>query len=92
MIRRSLPQAKLLPTKTYISIDAERCFATVKINPKNIRVGLDLGDRPFDDYVQKAKSLGAMPRISHMVEITSREQVDERLAAQLKAAYHQVHG
>jgi hypothetical protein len=45
---------------------------------KNIRVGLDLGDRLFDDYVQKAKSLGEMPRISQVVEITSAEEVDQR--------------
>ncbi len=92
LIEGTVPQARLLPTKTYVSVDGERCFATVKINPKNIRVGLDLGDKPFNDYVQKAKSLGAMPRISHMVEITSAEEVDQRLAAQLTEAYERVHG
>ena len=39
------------------------------LTKKNIRVGLDLGETPFDDYLQQAKSLGAMPNIKHMIDI-----------------------
>lgn len=64
-----------VPTKGYISFRNPREFAVARITRQTIRVGMDLGDREFDDRVQKAKSLGAMPRISHMVEITKSQEV-----------------
>jgi Domain of unknown function (DUF5655)/Domain of unknown function (DUF4287) len=92
VIKANIPDVNMYPTKTYISLDGERCFGTVKINKTNIRVGLDLGNRPFDDYVQQAKSLGAMPRISHMIELHETEDVNESLLQNLQEAFHNVHG
>jgi hypothetical protein len=56
-----LPEAEFIPTKTYISIEGKRCFACATLTKQNIRVGLDLGDTPFDDYTQKARSLARCP-------------------------------
>jgi hypothetical protein len=56
-----------------------------------IRVGLDLGETPFDGYLQKAKSLGAMPNLTHMVEISDPGQVDDRLIGYVQAAYLEAH-
>jgi len=91
IVAEKLPDTvELIPTKTYVSIEAERVFACAKINKTNLRVGVDL-DREFDDYVVVAKGLGAMPNISHMVEIKSVDDIDDRLADVLLEAYHNRH-
>lgn len=86
-----VPEAEFIPTKTYVSIEGKRCFACATLTKGSIRVGLDLGDKPMDDYVQKAKSLGAMPNLTHMVEITEPSQVDERLLGYVGEAYARAH-
>lgn len=90
-IQARLPEAEFIPTKTYVSIEGKRCFACATLTKQNIRVGLDLGDTPFDDYVQKGRSLGAMPNLTHMVEISDPSQVDERLLGLVEQAYTRVH-
>jgi hypothetical protein len=81
----------LIPTKAYVSIEGKRCFGCATLTKKNIRVGLDLGNTPFDDYAQKAKSLGAMPNLTHMVEIQSNADVNERLMDYMRQAYQNAH-
>ena len=90
-ISNQLADAEFIPTKAYISIEAKRCFACATLTKNNIRVGLDLGDLPFDAYTQKAKSLGAMPNLTHMVEITSTEQIDDKLINLVQVAYNRTH-
>jgi hypothetical protein len=90
-VQTRLPGAEFIPTKTYISIEGKRCFACATLTKQNIRFGLDLGDTPFDDYVQKARSLGAMPNLTHMVELTEPAQVDDRLLSYTVKAYERVH-
>lgn len=65
------------------------CFACATLTSKTIRVGLDLGDRPFDDTVQKARSLGAMPNLTHMVEISTSPQVNDGLIGLVEAAHRE---
>ena len=91
-IQKQLPDdVELIPTKAYISIEGKRCFACTTLTKKNIRVGLDLGDTPFDDYVQKAKSLGAMPNLTHMIEIEAAADVNPRLMDYVQQAYNNAH-
>jgi hypothetical protein len=90
-IQTKLPDALFIPTKTYISIEAKRCFACATLTKNTIRVGLDLGDRPFDDTVQKARSLGAMPNLTHMVEIASAADVADDLITYVQQAYNNAH-
>jgi hypothetical protein len=91
-IRQQLPDnVEFIPTKAYVSIEGQRCFACATLTRKNIRVGLDLGAVPFDDYVQKAKSLGAMPNLTHMVEIEAAGDVNGRLMDYVKLAYNNTH-
>ncbi len=91
-ILTALPETRITPTKAYFSLDGERCYGAVKVNKTNLRVGMDLGDMPFEGRIEKAKSLGTMPRISHMIEITSADQITEELLAHLRQAYDRVHG
>jgi Domain of unknown function (DUF4287)/Domain of unknown function (DUF5655) len=91
-LRDHLPDdVDLIPTKAYVSIEGKKCFASATLTRQGMRVGIDLGDRPFDAYAQKAKSLGAMPNIGHMVEVSQAGEVDERLIDLLKVSYAQVH-
>ncbi len=91
-IQAELPSILFIPTKTYVSIEDERVFGCAKISKSNIRVGLDLGDEPFGDYVRKAVGLGAMPNITHMIELRDQAQIDDRLAAHARLAYERAHG
>lgn len=81
-----------IPTKSYVSIEAKRVFACAKINKGNIRIGLDLGDMPFDEYLLPAKSLGAMPNIAHMIEVVSADEINEQVVNYLRLAYDNAHG
>lgn len=91
-LQAALPSMLFIPTKTYVSLEDERVFGCAKINKTNIRVGLDLGDEPFGDYVRKGVGLGAMPNITHMIELKDPAQIDDRLAAYTRQAYERAHG
>jgi hypothetical protein len=90
-IRAKLPNAEFIPTKAYVSIEGKKCFACATLTKQSIRVGLDLGDTPFAGDIQKAKSLGAMPNLTHMVEISELAQVDPHLIGYVQEAYNRVH-
>ena len=81
----------MLPKKTYVSILDNREFAAVNIKAKELRVGLDLGDRPFDETIEKAKLSGPMPRISHMFVLTDAKQLDKKIAEAVKESYSRCH-
>lgn len=91
-LQAALPSMLFIPTKTYVSLEDERVFGCAKINKTNIRVGLDLGDEPFGDYVRKGVGLGAMPNITHMIELKDAAQIDERLAKYTRQANERAHG
>lgn len=85
------PGTQLIPKKTYLSFTAAREFAAVNIMPAEIRIGLDLGNLPFDNVVQKSKLKGPMPRISHMVTIGEIEQLDKKLTDLIAESYTRTH-
>ena len=91
-LQAALPGILFIPTKTYVSLEDERVFGCAKINKTNIRVGLDLGAEPFGDYLRKGVGLGAMPNITHMIELKDAAQIDDRLAAYTRQAYERAHG
>ncbi len=90
-IEAELPSALFIPTKTYVSLEEDCVFGCVKINKGNIRVGLDLGREPFGEYLQKGVGLGAMPNITHMVELSDVREIDERLPLAARQAYQRNH-
>ena len=79
LVKKTFDTVQIVPTKGYISFRNKKEFAVAKINKTQIRVGLDLSGEPFTEYTQKAKSLGTMPRISHMVEVYNEDQVNDQL-------------
>ncbi len=90
-VKKNFPDSSVLPKKTYVSILENREFAAINIKPKELRIGFDLGDRPFDDKIEKAKLTGPMPRISHMFVLTDEKQLDGAIAAALKESHSRCH-
>ena len=90
-IKKNFPGSCVLPKKTYVSILENREFAAVNIKPKELRIGLDLGDKPFDEKIEKAKLTGPMPRISHMFVLTDAKQLDKSVAEALKQSHARCH-
>jgi len=90
-IANNFPNAKFLPKKTYISLLENREFGAVNVKQNELRIGLDLGDRPFDEQVGKARLTGPMPRISHMIVITNARQLDEQVVSLLQESYARCH-
>lgn len=90
-VKQHFPNSTVLPKKTYVSFLEKREFGAINIKPKELRLGLDLGDRAFDESVTKAKLSGPMPRISHMVVITDQSHLNEKLAELLNLSYQRCH-
>ena len=90
-VAEHFPSSTVLPKKTYVSILDNREFVAINIKPKELRIGLDLGDRPFDDKIEKAKLTGPMPRISHMFVLTDTNQLDKSMIEALKQSYSRCH-
>ncbi len=80
-------EVQFLPKKTYVSILKKREFAAINIKPKELRFGLDLGDMPFTETVQKSKLTGPMPRISHMLVLTDASQLTKEFYSLLKTSH-----
>ena len=89
--KKHFPDSSVLPKKTYVSILEKREFAAINIKPKELRLGFDLGDRPFDERVGKSKLTGPMPRISHMLVLTDQSELDTDLVELLRASYQRSH-
>ncbi len=90
-ILSNFPDALLIPKKTYLSFTAVREFAAVNIKPKEIRLGLDLGDQSFSALFQKSKLTGPMPRISHMVVLAEFKEFDKEVEAGMRKSYDRCH-
>jgi hypothetical protein len=84
-IGKAVPGAVFTPEAGHISISRGREFAVLAISPRELRLGLDLGQRPFDKTLQAAKFANASARISpgitHMVILTDARQIDDGLRA-----------
>lgn len=90
-VKKQFPNSTVLPKKTYVSILENREFAAINIKPRELRIGLDLGDRPFDETVEKAKLTGPMPRISHMFVLTDANQLNDEIAEALRQSHSRCH-
>lgn len=90
-VSKHFPNSSVLPKKTYVSILDNREFAAINIKPKELRIGLDLGVRPFDERIEKARLSGPMPRISHMFVLTNADQLDTSIAEVMQESYSRCH-
>lgn len=86
----AFPGTQLIPKKTYLSFTAVREFAAINTKPNEIRLGLDLGDEPFTEIIQKTKLTGPMPRISHMLILTDIKQYNQKIKELIQKSYDRV--
>lgn len=89
-IRQAVPGVVIAPKSGYVSIGAPAEFAAITLHATELRLGLDLADRPFDPFLQKAKLKGPGPAVTHMVILTDARQVNDDLLSLLKAAQTRV--
>lgn len=75
-ITEAYPSVEFVPKKTYISINGDKVMGCATPVKDGVRFGLDLGEMPFEGRVQKAKGLGAMPNITHMIELRDADEID----------------
>ena len=91
-VKQALPQVRLSPAPTHISFGAPAAFAAVALNAQEVRLGLALGDHPFDARLKPAKIKGLGQDITHMVVLTDARQVNADLLSLVLAANARVNG
>jgi predicted transport protein len=89
-ILKSVIESEREVKKTYVSFKKKREFAAVNIKKGEIRLGMDLGERPFDDMVRKVSMTGPMPRISHMVVIQDKKDFNDEVVQLLHKSNERV--
>jgi hypothetical protein len=89
-IRGAVPEVVLTPRTGYISLGAPAEFAAVTLHPSEVRLGLDLGDRPFDMLAQNAKLKGPGAGITHMAVLTDARQINGELLSLIKVAHERI--
>lgn len=85
-LRGAIAGVILTPRTGYISVGAPAEFAAVTLHATEVRLGLDLGERPFDALIQKSKMKGPGPAISHMAVLTDARQVNSELLKLVETA------
>ena len=91
-LRRHFPGAVFKPRPACILVGAPGEFAAIALGPAEIRLGLALGDHPFDASLQPAKIRGAGPGITHMLVLKDARQVNADLLAMIAAAHAKAGG
>ena len=91
-IRTAVPGLAVAAKPGYVSLGAPAEFAAVTLHATEVRLGLDLGDRPFDGQLVKTRMRGPGPAISHMLVLTDARQVSADLLNLIKAANARVNG
>ena len=91
-VRRVVPGVDVKPRSTYIAFCAPAEFAAVTVHAAELRLGLDLGDRPHDATMQRPRMKGPGANISHMLVLTDARQVNADLLNLIKAANVKANG
>lgn len=86
-IRQAVPGVSFAPAAHYISVCAPREFAAIAPAASEIRLGLDLGNRPHDANLGPARIRGTGPGISHMLILKDARQINAETIALITAAH-----
>jgi len=89
---RAIPGVAVTPGAGHVSIGAPAEFAAVSFHATELRLGLALGEHPFDGGLQKARIKGAGAAITHMLVLTDARQVTADLMALARTASRRVNG
>jgi Domain of unknown function (DUF5655) len=91
-VRGAVPALALSPRSTHISWGAPHEFAAVTLNASEVRLGLALGERPFDATLQRSRLKGPGANITHMLVLTDARQVNADLMSLISGANTRVNG
>lgn len=89
LIRQAVPTAVFSPRGQFISVGTPQEFAVVQPTSTEIRVGLDLGNRPHDANLVPPRIKGAAATITHMIILKDARQVNAELQALIATAHAQ---
>lgn len=87
LVKAELPDTQIVACKGYMSFRSKKEYGCARINKNDLRIGMDLGDEPHTERLVKAKGLGAMPRLAHMVVVGTAGELDAEVTSALKRAY-----
>jgi hypothetical protein len=78
-ILKALPGTQITAKASYLGMHHRREFAAVVLNAREVRLGLALGERPFDSRLQKATLKGVGGAITHMLVLNDARQINAEL-------------
>jgi hypothetical protein len=82
------PDVKASPCKTMVPLYRKHVFAQLKPTTRTrLDLGLALGETPFTDRLLDTGGRARDDRITHRIEITRPEDIDEEVRRWLRAAY-----
>ncbi len=71
----TLPGAVVAAEGDLVSIGRPAELAVLSISPRELRLGLDLGDAPLEGMLVRSRIPGSPPRITHMVVVSDARQI-----------------
>ena len=84
--KRVLPGLTIGARGDLVCLARPGMLAALVVTPKELRLGLVLGDRPMHPPLLRAKGVGADPAITHMAVLNDARQIDEALLELLRLA------
>lgn len=75
-INQVVPGSIVEPAGDLVSIRNPAEFAVLLVAPKELRLGLDLGDTAFTGMLMPSRLTGTSPQITHMIVVSDARQID----------------
>ena len=95
-VRTELPDVRIESAHQHVVFNNPETFAVMAPNKNGLRLGLALGDRPFEPPFTKAQFPPPLNHLSrsfpHMILLVDARQVDSGLSGSLRAADRHVNG
>lgn len=80
-LRRAMPDISVEVRDAVALIGAPQVFAALTATAKDVRMGLDLGDRPFDEAIRQGRLPGTPANLTHLITLNDARKVDTALVA-----------
>ena len=78
-IEGALPKAAVVPAGELVAFANPAELAMLHVTPRELRLGLALGEHPYENELVRARIPGAGPGITHMIVLTDARQVGPAL-------------
>jgi len=85
-IRQTVPDTAVGAEKALVTFSIGEPFAVLALSARELRLGLDLGERPWDNHFSSGKIPGAPQRFAHVAVLTDARQVTMELLGRVRLA------